>query len=78
MTVDRNLFYRTASDVPAGSLTGNPMWRPDPVNNDFYTRDASPARDVAVPTGSSYCGAGPDLGFLETCTPDSTAVNPVT
>ncbi len=71
LTVDRNLFYRTASDVPPGSLTGNPMWRPDPVNNDFYTRDASPARDVAISTGSSYCGAGPDLGFLETCTPDS-------
>jgi hypothetical protein len=28
LTVDRNLFHRTASGVPAGSITRDPMWRP--------------------------------------------------
>lgn len=35
---------------------------------DYYTQTTSPARDVALNlTGSTYCGTGPDIGFLETC-----------
>jgi hypothetical protein len=68
LTVDKNLVWRTSRHVPAGSIVKNPQWRGNPVTDDFFTSDRSPARDVAVRTGAPFCGGGPDIGFLETCT----------
>lgn len=67
LTVQRNLFWETAAGIPAGSLVADPRFVPDPINNDFYTQPGSPARDVALPapTGETFYGSGPDLGFLE-------------
>jgi hypothetical protein len=50
------------------SRVGDPMFVPDPANNDYYTLPGSPARDRAVPTpGVTFCGSGPDIGFRESC-----------
>ncbi len=50
------------------SHRGDPLFVPDPRMNDYYTRTGSPARDAALNnTGASFCGAGPDIGFLESC-----------
>jgi hypothetical protein len=74
LTVQKNLFWNTQG-VPAGSIVADPMFVEDPRNNDFYTKPGSPARDVALrepllvdPRNSTYCHAGPDIGFLESCT----------
>ncbi len=48
----------------------NPRFIGSPRSHDFYTQVASPARDVALvvaDVASPMCGAGPDLGFLESC-----------
>jgi hypothetical protein len=79
LTSDRNLFWN--APLPSGwqydrtSVFKDPMFIDDPRNNDFYTKPGSPARDVALheprfvdPANSDYCDAGPDIGFLESCT----------
>jgi len=47
------------------SKVGDPKWVLNPRDNDFYTQDGSPARDAAFRTIYTFCGAGPDIGFLE-------------
>jgi hypothetical protein len=66
--------WRAASGQDKTSRGGDPLFFGDPRGSDFYTQVASPARDVALPlaipapvVGGSVCGAGPDLGFLESC-----------
>jgi hypothetical protein len=75
LTVQKNLFWETPQGVPSGSIVADPMFVDDPRNNDFYTKPGSPARDVALreplsvdAANSTYCHAGPDIGFLESCT----------
>jgi hypothetical protein len=75
LTIQKNLFWETPQGVPSGSLVADPRFVDDPRNNDFYTKPGSPARDVALreplpvdPRNSTYCHAGPDIGFLESCT----------
>jgi hypothetical protein len=78
-TSDRNLFWH--APLPSGwqydqtSVFKDPMFVADPIKNDYYTKPGSPARDVALhepmyvdPGHSGYCQAGPDIGFLESCT----------
>jgi hypothetical protein len=66
--------WRSASGQDATSRVTDPLFLGDPRNSDFYTQAGSPARDVALPLaipapvlGGSVCGAGQDLGFLESC-----------
>jgi hypothetical protein len=63
--------WRTQSGQDRTSLSLDPLFLDDPRNFDFFTKPGSPARDVAEAlalAGSvSICGAGMDLGFLETC-----------
>ncbi|MDQ3912308.1 MAG: C40 family peptidase [Actinomycetota bacterium] len=79
LTSDRNLFWN--APLPSGwqydrtSVFKDPMFVDDPRNNDYYTKSGSPARDVALhepmfvdTANSNYCDAGPDIGFLESCT----------
>jgi hypothetical protein len=47
------------------SKVGNPRWVPNPRVNGFYTQDGSPARNAAIRTIYTFCGTGPDIGFLE-------------
>jgi hypothetical protein len=65
-TESNNLAFRTPSGLP-----GTPLWRGDPVLNDFYTRAKSAARDAGRSTGAPYCGRAVDVGFLETCSGDN-------
>lgn len=83
LDASRNLFQRTFSGIPAGSVIGDPTYVTDPTNNDYFTRQGSPARDAATRVPSSvtdprpYCDdpsatepdqiAEPDIGFLESC-----------
>jgi hypothetical protein len=69
--------------MPPGSVIGNPLYVADPTNNDYFTRQGSPARDGAtiVPSNVAdprvYCDdpspqetdqlVEPDIGFLESC-----------
>jgi hypothetical protein len=79
LTSDRNLFWN--APLPTGwrydqtSVFKDPMFVDDPKNNDYYTKAGSPARDVALheprfvdAANFNYCDAGPDIGFLESCT----------
>jgi hypothetical protein len=59
--------WRQLTAQDGTSLEADPLILNDPRANDYYTQPGSPARDIAIPTGSSYCGAGPDVGFLESC-----------
>jgi hypothetical protein len=75
LTVQKNLFWETPQGVPTGSIVNDPMFVADPRNYDFYTKPGSPARDVALheprfvdAANYEYCHAGPDIGFLESCT----------
>jgi hypothetical protein len=67
----RNLFWQ--APLPSNwvydtdSIFKDPLFIADPRNNDFYTLPNSPARDVAIPIGETYCWEGPDIGFLESC-----------
>ena len=79
----RNLFQQSFSGMPPNSVIGDPAYITDPTNNDYFTRQGSPARDTAskVPSNvvdpRSYCDdpspnetdtiAEPDIGFLESC-----------
>jgi hypothetical protein len=79
LTSDRNLFWN--APLPTGwkhdttSVIGkDPMFVDSPRTNDFYTVPGSPARDRALleplqvdPANGTYCKAGPDIGFLESC-----------
>lgn len=78
LTSDRNLFWN--APLPSEwqhdrtSIFKDPLFVDDPRNNDYYTKPG-PARDVALPeprfvdaANYNYCGAGPDIGFLESCT----------
>jgi hypothetical protein len=49
------------------SVIADPMFVYDPRNYDYYTKPGSPARDRAIASGYSFCFAGPDIGFLESC-----------
>ena len=79
LTSDRNLFWN--APLPSvwqhdrTSIFKDPMFVDDPRANDYYTKPGSPARDVALhepryvdAANSTYCHAGPDIGFLESCT----------
>jgi hypothetical protein len=75
LTIRKNLFWETIRGVPAGSIVADPMFVDDPRNNDFYTKPGSPARDLALheprfvdAANLNICNAGPDIGFLESCT----------
>lgn len=79
----RNLFQASFTGMPPNSVIGDPAYVADPTNNDYFTRQGSPARDTAskVPSNvadpRSYCDdpspnetntiAEPDVGFLESC-----------
>lgn len=53
---------------PLGSHRADPLFVADTAANDYYTQAGSPARDGALAnTGATYCGARPDIGFLESC-----------
>jgi hypothetical protein len=83
LDASRNLFQHTFSGMPSGSVIGDPQYVADPANNDYFTRQGSPARDQAtiVPSGvadpRTYCDdpspqetdqlIEPDIGFLESC-----------
>ena len=69
---DRNLFWNAglATDwrtrgFEKTSYFQNPMFVTNPRYNDFYTQPTSPARNTAIHTTIPFCGAGPDIGFLE-------------
>jgi hypothetical protein len=70
VTSDRNLFFmaRRPRNWPYDQTSifdQNPMFIDNPRINDFYTKDDSPTRDVAIPTGEPFDGDGLDIGFLE-------------
>lgn len=52
------------------SFNNDPRFIDNPRYNDFYLKKGSPARDRAILLGEPFCFAGPDIGFLETCSPD--------
>lgn len=47
-----NMFPVGASGLPVGSWTQDPLWVTNPLANDYYTQQGSPARDVATPVPS--------------------------
>jgi hypothetical protein len=58
--------WRNATGQDTTTVLGDPLWVADPMNNDYFTRPGSPARDAALDiVGASHCGAGPDIGFRE-------------
>jgi hypothetical protein len=66
--------WRSASGQDPSSRVADPLFMPDPRADDFYTQPGSPARDAALPLSipspvlnSSVCGAGTDVGMLESC-----------
>jgi hypothetical protein len=60
--------WRSATGQDITSQNADPLFIPDPRLNDYYTRLGSPARDQALNSvGGSFCGNGPDIGFLESC-----------
>lgn len=61
--------WQTSRDMALGTgAWADPMFVADPTDNDYYTIAGSPARDHALNNyGASYCGAGLDIGFLESC-----------
>jgi hypothetical protein len=67
-TVSNLTYLRAVLRTDAASLVANPMFVADPATNDYYLQAGSPGRDTAANLGGTYCGAGPDMGFLETCT----------
>jgi len=60
--------FQSAARLDATTLVANPLFVDDPRSNDFYTKPGSSARDRAKTSYLSTCGAGPDVGFLESCT----------
>ena len=60
--------WKAVSQQDASTLLANPTFVADPLNNDFFTLPGSLARDRAIATGTTPCGSGPDVGFLESCT----------
>lgn len=68
--------WRSSTKQDGSSIVADPLFVTDPISNDFYTKPGSPARDVALPLtiasppllSGQVCGAGLDLGFLESCT----------
>jgi hypothetical protein len=79
LTSDRNLFWNAPLPSawkydPSSVIGSDPMFVDNPRSNDFFTKTGSPARDRALPeprmvdlANQTYCGAGPDIGFLESC-----------
>lgn len=64
----RTLAQWQSSGLDLHSLDRDPLFVSDPRYNDFFTQSGSPARDAAHPVDdTAFCGAGPDVGFLETC-----------
>jgi hypothetical protein len=61
-------YYRSVIRNDATSVQKDPLFVADPSVNDYYLQLGSPGRDTAQNLGGTYCGAGPDMGFLETCT----------
>jgi hypothetical protein len=60
--------WRSATGQDSDSVHANPLFVANPTTNDYYTQSGSPARDVALNnTGARVCGAGPDIGFRESC-----------
>jgi hypothetical protein len=60
--------WRSATGQDLDSMTADPWFVADPVNNDYFLQPGSPARDDALPnTGATFCGSGPDIGFRESC-----------
>jgi hypothetical protein len=60
--------WRTATGQDGTSRAADPLLSDRPEVDDYYTRAGSPARDAALDLdGPSYCGTGPDIGFLESC-----------
>jgi hypothetical protein len=62
--------WRAGTGQDQTSLLANPLFVDDPANNDYYlkTNPRSPGLDAALNnTGAPFCGAGPDIGFRETC-----------
>jgi hypothetical protein len=60
--------WRSQIGQDAISKHQDPVFLPDPELNDYYTVTGSPARDSALDNvGATFCGAGPDIGFLESC-----------
>ncbi len=66
--------WLSATGQDASSRVADPLFVADPRANDFYTQPGSPARDAALPLSipapvlqGSVCGAGSDLGLLESC-----------
>ncbi len=67
-TWSRRLGYDLPRPAPLGSVRANPLFVASPATNDYYTQPTSRARDSGLRTlGSPVCGAGPDAGFLESC-----------
>lgn len=78
LTSNRNLFWNAPLpgdwQYDGTSVFADPMFVDDPRNNDYYTKPGSPARDISLPeprfvdaANYNYCGTGPDIGFLESC-----------
>jgi hypothetical protein len=60
--------WRSATGQDSDSIHADPRFVANPTTNDYYTQPGSPARDVALNnTGTRSCGAGPDIGFRESC-----------
>ncbi|WP_246357553.1 right-handed parallel beta-helix repeat-containing protein [Pyxidicoccus fallax] len=62
--------WREHSGQDALSRVADPRFVDDPRNQDYVTRSGSPARnagDPRLPGNAEFCGAGPDLGMLESC-----------
>jgi hypothetical protein len=60
--------WRIQTGQDTASKNADPLFVDDPQLNDYYTRVGSPARDSALNNvGATFCGPGPDIGFLESC-----------
>lgn len=51
--------------LDTASRVGAPDWITDKLTVDFYTRAASPARDIGIAHGQFFCNGAPDAGFRE-------------
>lgn len=61
-------LWKEQTGFDGSSMVQDPLFFPDPQVQDYYTAVGSPARDGALRiSGATYCGSGPDLGFLESC-----------
>ena len=53
LDASRNLFQQSFTGMPPSSIIGDPAYVADPTNNDYFTRQGSPARDTATPVPSN-------------------------